>query len=236
MRVMSAVTAMPVARYSPRAPAELPTAVSATSRSTETLTWQSGRANRSTRTRPMRINVLSEASAVRSKNVEIDGRLAVPAPGNTRSTTSPSSADARALSRRATGSGLAAYVPADEGFLDAHVRRPFGYRQRELAALPTPAAHLIPGEVAGNVIDAVERLKQIARQHDVFHQLGDLAVANHVAPAGRERKILEHRLAAERTACVHAERDVADEIVEPDAVVAGGDVGVRHADDGRMPE
>src|SRR5438132_9469716 len=47
-------------------------------------------------------------------------------------------------------------------------------------------------------------------------ELGDLAVADHVAPAGRERKVLEHRLTAERPARIHAQLDVADQIVESD--------------------
>src|SRR5437016_2799922 len=277
---MSAVTAMPVARYSPRAPAVLPTAVSATSRCTATLTWQSGRANRSTSSRPIRINSLSDALAVRSKKVGIGGRDWGLAFGNASSTASPSSADARARATSSFGSGFAAvvpatpmrpcagpirtkprsappaatarrrhrpcrerrragdrsYVPADQCFLDAHVRRPFSNRQRELAALAAAAAHLIPGEVAGDVIDAIERLEQIARQHDVLHELGDLAVANHVAPARRERKVLEHRLAAERAAGVDAELDVGDEVVESDTLLAGGDVGVGHAHDRRVTE
>src|SRR6266508_4529029 len=197
MRVTSAVTPIPVARYSPRAPAVLPTAVSATSRCTETLTWQSGRDSRSTSSRPMRISSASEALAVRSKNVGMRGRLEAAAPGNARSTISPSSAD-------------------------AHARPPFGHRQRELAALAATAAHLIPGEITGDVIDAVQRLEQIARQHDILHQLGDLPVPDHVAPARRKGEVLEHRLPAERPAGVDTELDVADEIVETDALCAGG--------------
>ncbi len=116
------------------------------------------------------------------------------------------------------------------------MRRPFGHRERELAAFAAAAAHLIPGEVTGNVIDAVERLKQIAGQHDVLHQLGDLPVANHVTPTGREREVLQHRLAAECPAGIHAELDVTDEIGEPDTVFSSGDVRVGHPNDRRVTE
>src|SRR6266550_5306650 len=132
--------------------------------------------------------------------------------------------------------GDRSYVTADQRFLDADVRRALGDRQRELAALAAASTHLIPGEVAGDVIDAVQRLEQIARQHHVLHQLGDLPVANHVAPTGREGKVLEHRLPAERPAGVDAKLDVADEIVEPDALRPWGDVRVRHANDRWVPE
>ena len=112
MRVMSAVTAMPVPRYSPRAPAVFPTAVSSTARSTATLIWQSGRANRSTSIRPSAIRSSSDALAVRSKNVGIGGRGWGLGTGNASSTFSPSSADARARSSSASGSGFAVVVPA----------------------------------------------------------------------------------------------------------------------------
>src|SRR5438477_282881 len=128
------------------------------------------------------------------------------------------------------------YVAADQRFFDAHVGRPFGHRQWELATFSATAAHLIPGEVAGDVIDAVERLEQIAGQHDVLHQLGHLAVADHMAPAGRKGKVLEHRLTAEGPARIDAELDVADQILESDAGLSRRDIRVRHAHDRGMAE
>src|ERR1041385_7170062 len=128
------------------------------------------------------------------------------------------------------------YVTADQRLFDPNMRRAFGHGERELAAFAAPAAHLIPREVARDVFDALERLEQIARQHDVLHHLGDLAVANHVPPRGGEREVLEHRLAAERAARIDAELDVADQIREADALLPGSDVGVRHPHDGGMAE
>jgi len=58
--------------------------------------------------------------------------------------------------------------PADQRFLDAHVRCALGDRQREWPPLPQTSAHLIPGEIAGDVIDAVQRLEQIARSTHPF--------------------------------------------------------------------
>src|SRR5947209_2027065 len=108
--------------------------------------------------------------------------------------------------------GGRSYVTANQCFFDAHVWRSFSDRQGELATLAATAPHLIPGEVAGDVIDAVECLKQIPGEHDVLHELGHLAVADHVAPASRKRKVLEHRLPAEGAARIYAELDVADQI------------------------
>src|SRR5439155_185602 len=156
MRHTSALTATPVVRYDPWAPAVLATRVSATSRSIATLTWHPSRASRSSRNLPISISRASEASAAR-----------------------------------------APCVATDQGFLDAHVRSPFGDGEGELPALPAAAAHLIPAKVAGDMVDAVERLEQVPRERDVLDELRHLAVADHV-PVGRgEREILEHGLAAE---------------------------------------
>src|SRR3989475_7297298 len=36
---------------------------------------------------------------------------------------------------------------------------------------PAPATHLVPAEVGGDMIDAIEGLEQVPREHDVLHQL-----------------------------------------------------------------
>src|SRR5713101_9832150 len=59
-------------------------------------------------------------------------------------------------------------VASDEGRLDPHVGRPLCHGERELAALAAAASHLIPLEVARDALDAIERLKEAPRQHDVL--------------------------------------------------------------------
>src|SRR6266700_1620640 len=88
--------------------------------------------------------------------------------------------------RRGAGPGRRAarsrsHVAADERLLDADVRCTLGHREGVLAGLAATAAHLIPAEVGGDVIDAVERLEQIPREHDVFHQLRHPPVAEYAA-------------------------------------------------------
>src|SRR5439155_5852769 len=56
-------------------------------------------------------------------------------------------------------------VAADERLLDADVWRAFGDRKGELPALAAAPAHLVPGEVAGDVVDPVQGLEQVPGEH-----------------------------------------------------------------------
>ena len=84
------------------------------------------------------------------------------------------------------------------------------------------------------MVDAVERLKQVPGEHDVLDQLRHMSVADHVAPSRGEREVLEHGLTAERGAGVHAELDVANQVLERS--LPRSDVGVGHAHDRRVAE
>src|SRR5436190_24264760 len=53
---------------------------------------------------------------------------------------------------------------------------------------------------------------------------------------GREREVLEYRLAAERPARIDAELDVADEVVEADTLFPWRDIGIGHPHDRHMAE
>src|SRR5437899_869346 len=97
------------------------------------------------------------------------------------------------------------------------MRRPFGHRERVLAGLSAPTTHLVPAEVGPDMIDAIEGLEQVPREHDVLHELRHPPITDHAAVGGREREVLEHRLAAERAAGVHPELDVADQVLEASA-------------------
>ena len=114
------------------------------------------------------------------------------------------------------------------------MRRPFGHRQGRLPSLAATAAHLVPAEVPGDVVDPIERLEQVAGEHHVLHELGQLPVPDHAAVGGREGEVFEQRLATEGAAGVYAEFHVADQILEAAAPVR--DVGVGHADDRRVAE
>src|SRR2546425_13378967 len=94
------------------------------------------------------------------------------------------------------------------------MRRAFRDREGVLPALAAAAAHLVPAEIARDVVDAVQGLEEIARQHHILDQLGHVTVADHVTIGGGERKVLEQGLAPERTAGVHPELDVPDQILE----------------------
>ena len=86
---------------------------------------------------------------------------------------------------------------ADQQLGEAHVRRALGHRQRRLAPLAAPAADLVEAEIARQPVDALQRLEEVPRQHDVLHHLGHLAVADHVPVRGREAEVLEEGLAAD---------------------------------------
>src|SRR5206468_12671490 len=81
-------------------------------------------------------------------------------------------------------------------------------------------------EIARDVVDAVQGLEEIARQHHILDQLGHVTVADHLTVGRGERKVLEQGLAPERTAGVHPELDVPDQILERAPAVS--DVRVRH--------
>ena len=125
-------------------------------------------------------------------------------------------------------------VAADQRLFDADVRRPFRHRQGELPTLAAAAAHLVPAEVPGKALDAVQRLEQTPREHHVLHELRHRPVADHVPVGGGEREVLEQRLPAERRAGVDAQLDVPDEVVEGPRSVP--DVGVGHAHDRGVAE
>src|SRR2546423_11179530 len=86
-------------------------------------------------------------------------------------------------------------------------------------------------KTAYEMIDAIERLEQVPRERDVLHELRHPPITDHAAVGGREREVLEHRLAAERAAGVHPELDVADQVLEASAPRGARDVGVGHAHD-----
>src|SRR3989441_11945374 len=86
------------------------------------------------------------------------------------------------------------------------------------------------------MIDAIEGLEQVPREHDVLQQLRHPPITDHAAVGRREREVLEHRLAAERAAGVHPELDVADQVLEASAPRGARDVGVGHAYDRRGAE
>src|SRR2546427_12350862 len=99
---------------------------------------------------------------------------------------------------------------------------------------PAPATHLVPAEVGGDMIDAIEGLEQVPREHDVLHQLRHPPITDHAAVGRREREVLEHRLAAERAAGVHPELAFADQVLEASAPRGSRDVGFGHADYSRV--
>src|SRR5438128_1512615 len=125
-------------------------------------------------------------------------------------------------------------VAADQRLLNPYVRRALGDGQGHVPRLATPTTHLVPPEVAGNVLDAIERPEQATGEHHILDELGDAPVADHAAVCSGERKIFEHGLAAERTARVDAELYVPDQVVERPGAV--GDVCVGHPHDRRVTE
>src|SRR5256885_9773787 len=52
------------------------------------------------------------------------------------------------------------------------MRRAFRDREGVLPALAAAAAHLVPAEIARDVVDAVQGLEEIARQHHILDQFG----------------------------------------------------------------
>src|SRR5207245_11596935 len=95
----------------------------------------------------------------------------------------PGGARARAAARSRGGAG--GDVASDERLFDAHVRRALGDRQGRLSPLAAAAAHLVPAEVTGDVVDPIQRLEQVAAEPYVLHELCQVSGPAHSPVARR---------------------------------------------------